>query len=154
MKIFRTYNPDRFIEILNHKSVKRWQTLPGDDLVDMRPFVKDRNNILLMAEKDGAMFFQMIRPGVYEVHTSFLPNIRGKQAVEIGLKAADWMFENTEASEIWTRVPSNNLAAKALTVRVNGHYDHTNEKEWPTENGLVDVHYYKMTVDDWLHSKR
>jgi hypothetical protein len=150
MKVFRSYNPHIYNKILQHPSVQRWVSIPGEPAPDMSKFVKDRNNVLLMVDEDGAMFFDLLEAGVFEVHTAFLPQIRGGKAIEACGRAAAYMFTQTEASEIWTRCPANNLPAIALTRRVGGKYQYTDKEAWPTPIGMVDVHWYKQTLDDWL----
>jgi hypothetical protein len=150
MKIYRSHNPARFIEIVEDPSIKDRHVAYGHDFPDLAALVKDKNNILLMVDNEGCFFLHYQEPGVYELHTSFLPIMRGKRGLIAAELASDWVFNNTDVSEIWTSVPAGNIAAKAGAIKGGFKYQHTLLKEWPTALGAVDVHRYRMTVNDWL----
>jgi len=97
----------------------------------------------------GGCFFHFKQDGVYEVHTMFLPESRGKYVLEFCRAAGDWMFKNTEASEIWTQCPVCNLAATALTRAVGGKPDRREKDAFNHHGKLYDIVWYKMTFAEW-----
>jgi hypothetical protein len=65
--------------------------------------VHNPENVFLRVD-DGAacgLFLFAVKPnGQHEMHTCLLPNCRGSKAVEAGMDALRWMFENTKVENI------------------------------------------------------
>lgn len=117
--------------------------------IDLTESIADQRNVLLIAE-GGAIVFFCLEPGVYEVHTNFLPDHRGKHALSASLAAYRWMFTNTDCMVILTRIPVPNLAAD-VWARVAGFtLEFRRNKIWPTDTGLVDMKFYALRYDDWV----
>lgn len=69
----------------------------------------------------GINFLTMFVPHnsiTYEVHTSALPDCRGKEAIRKCHLAKQWMWDNTPARKIISIFPENNRPALALAIRV------------------------------------
>jgi hypothetical protein len=139
MKVARAYDAKFIDSVINHPQVRPYVGLPEGGVISLATLLRDRRNILLLGE-GGGIFYHFIDDGIYEAHTQFLPENRGKYVVEFCLASVDWMFRNTEASELWTRVPHDNRPALALTIRCGGRYDRTEEG----------ADFYKITLFDWM----
>jgi hypothetical protein len=67
--------------------------------------------IYLIEVKDGVdvgvWCFEPKENGEYDMHTAMAPECRGKAAIESGLDAIRWFYENTDANKIIAPVPKN-----------------------------------------------
>jgi hypothetical protein len=118
--------------------------------IDVSGLIADQRNVLLMAE-GGGIIFAWHEPGIYEVHTNFLKSHRGRNAVRASLAAYRWMFTHTDCMMLLTRVPAFNKAAHSFCLMVGAVRNFDREKIWPTDDGLVDVAYWSLHFDTWVH---
>lgn len=135
--------------IMNHPEVFAFIATPGTDAIDLSPVISDTNNILLMAV-GGAILFLARGPGLYEVHTNFLPGYRGRHAIRASRAAYRWMFTHTPCMTLRTMVPVTNKGADAFCRLVGARYEFTRERLWPTPSGLVDAKFYSLHYHDWM----
>jgi hypothetical protein len=108
--IRRTFDPTFLNSVINHPQVRPW--LKGEGVLDLAETAKSLDNYLLEAEGGG---FVLIRhePGIYEVHSQFLPEARGGTVA--AMKAGfEYMFVHTDCQRVVTKVPDGNRAAVAL----------------------------------------
>lgn len=96
----------------------------------------------------GGWVFHRSEPGVYEVHTLFLP--KSRQVREKAREAALFMFTCTDAVELLTKVPADLPHAKALALASGFRFIYRRREAWPREGGAVDVDYFRMTLDEWI----
>ena len=105
---------------------------------DMTPAVHNVDNVALVNEH-GGFIFEKYAEGVYEVHTQFVPEGRGRLALEAAREAARFMFLSTDCVEILTKCKDDNRPAAVLT-RVMGF-----RKLF--RSGACD--YYSLAFEDW-----
>ena len=149
--IVRDHDAGRINAVLNHDSVKPWIMMPGRDVFDISDAVADPRNVVLMLDDGtGGIVFEHHEPGVFEVHTQFLPQSRGRIALDATREALEWMFTRTDAMELLTKCPAHNRAAAALAKRIGGTLDFRREAVWPTEAGPVAVDFYALRYADWV----
>jgi hypothetical protein len=149
-EIERTFAPDRVNEIINHPSILPAVTVPGISIpLDMTPLVMDTHNFFLMAP-GGCIVFIRDEPGIYEVHTNFLPEYRGRNALRASRAAYRWMFTRTDCMILQTRVPAPNVAADLFCRLVGATKDFVRPKVWPTVNGMVDLAFWTLHYADWV----
>lgn len=109
----RVFDHERFDEVMNHPKVKPYVSLGIDDLPSSAPLIEDPANVCLMNEHGGFLFHQFA-PYQYDVHTIFLPDGRGKKALDAALEAKRIMFEEFHARRLVTFVPFDNVPARKL----------------------------------------
>jgi len=151
VKIWRETDPTEIVRIMNDPGVFPSISLPGQDRfhVDkVKSVLDDPRTILLMCD-GGGIFFHPDEPGLYEVHTNFLPTRRGKYALEASMACYRWMFTHTDAWMLQTRVPAFNLAAQVFCGLVGASLYFERAKVWPTDDGPVDMRYYTLALMDW-----
>lgn len=151
--IQRDTTAERINEVVNHPEVHKWVALPGQGALDMSALVADTRNILLMVP-EGGLFFEFQEPGVYQVHTQFLPTFRGAGALRVTRDALHWMFCRTDCMELLTKVPVHNVGADGWAKLIGGVLDFEREGAWPTDEGTVAVKYYRLSYADWVRSAR
>ena len=151
--IRREFDATRINTVVNDPSVHPWVCLPGQGVLDLSPVVGDPRNVLLMADRGGLLFVQH-EPGVYEVHTQFVKEVRGRAVVEATRAAVHWMFTKTDCMEVLTKVPQGNVAAEALTRLVGGVLDFERSNAWPSDKGQRAVKFYGLRYADWVRSAR
>ena len=147
--IRRSYDAAEINVILNDPSVFDAIKLPGMTEFDVTPILADPNNVLLMAEGGGIIFGQF-EPGIYSVHTSFLAEHRGRNAIRASLDAYRWMFTHTDCMILQTTVPAFNKAAEKICKIVGAIREFDRKSVWQTDTGPVDMSYWSMKYEDWL----
>lgn len=135
--------------ILNDPSVFPHVAQAGMEALDVSPILADPGNVLLMAEGGGILFCHD-DPGIYEVHTNFLPKFRGRNAIRASLAAYRWMFTHTDCMQLQTRIPSFNKGAALVAKIVGATPWFTRAKAWQTESGPDDLTYYALHYHEWV----
>lgn len=144
--VSREFSADTINRVCNHPDVRQW--LGGSGPLDLSPLVADLRNVLLMGQ-GGGVLFQWLEPGLYEAHTQFVPEYRGKEAVQNVRDALRWMFTKTDAVEIVTKVPEPNKSALGLVRAIHGQKLFDRADAWPTENGPLAVSFYGLSLMSW-----
>jgi hypothetical protein len=145
----RTFDPGDVNPILNHPQVLPLITIPGIETIDIAPLITDPRNVFLMA-KGGCIGFCIQEPGLYEVHTNFLPEHRGRNAIRASLAAYRWMFTHTDCMGLQTRVPAFNKVAAWFCTFVGATREFERKAVWPTKDGLVDMSFWSLRYEDWV----
>jgi hypothetical protein len=146
----RTFAIDRVNEILNHPTILPAITIPGfAGPIDAMELVLDSHNFFMMAP-GGCIAFCRDEPGIYEVHTNFLPEYRGRNALRSSIAAYRWMFTHTDCMILQTRVPAFNVAADLFCRLVEATKQFTRQAVWPTDKGLVDLAFWQFPYADWI----
>lgn len=149
--IVRTFDATALNAIANHPDVRPYLGHPeSPDPLDLTPLVENPANIAIEAE-GGGWLLQAILPAVYELHTLFLPEARGKAYFRHAREAMRLVFTTTDALEILTKCPDDNpgarMAANLAGFRERFRREHVWNIGTAAEYG---VSYQAFTVDDWL----
>lgn len=148
-EIRRSFDAADINPILNDPSVLSKVSVPGIDVLDASELIADTRNVLLMAEGGGVLFIAD-EPGIYEVHTSFLPGHRGRHAIKASLEAYRWMFTHTDCVLLQTKIPAFNKPAMRSAAIVGFVESFDRAKIWPTADGPVDMRFYTIDYASWL----
>jgi hypothetical protein len=133
--------------VVNHPEVRPW--LGGAEPIDLTPALSDPRNVALVSDH-GGFFLEWREPGLYEVHTQFLPSGRGRHAFEAVWEAMRYMFVETDCTRLLTRVPVFNRRTLAFTAAIGWRKLFERKAAWPMPNGqMSDVHYYAFDFEDW-----
>ena len=138
----------RINEIVNHPSILPW-VRGNHDKLDLTNVAKNPKNVCLVGEH-GCVLFIKHQPGVYEFHTSVLPEGRGQWMIEKSKQCFRWMFTRTDAFELMTQCPDGNIAAKAGARAVGCSMMFRTRPIWPTDKGLVSVDVWSIILQDWI----
>lgn len=117
--------------------------------IDLTELLLDQRNVLLVVE-GGAILFNWHEPGIYEVHTNFLKEWRGRYALEASVASYRWMFTRTDCMTLLTRIPKFNRAAEEFCGMVGATKEFERAAVWPTKDGKVDMSYWALRYDDWF----
>lgn len=128
--------------VTNHPSVFPYVSFKVPGPFDMGQFLDDPKNIFL-ANDFGGFLFLWQREGVYEVHTQFLPEGRGRKALDGARWASQFMFTNTDCEELETYVADEARATILFTLRVGF------EKSQAVEALNTAMHRYVLTREKW-----
>lgn len=145
----RDFSARRLNEIVNHPEVRPWVADPSEGVLDLTAAARNRDNVLLMGEHGCCLCFKLM-PGLYEVHTQILPEGRGRWALAFVKAGATWMFENTDAFEVVTRVPHGHPAARTLTVAAGMRLEGTRPDGCKFNGVVTPAEIYSLRIQDWL----
>lgn len=143
--IRRTMSPTLFDEVANHPEVRPWLG-GGTGPLDTRPWVENPAVFCLEADKGGFVFHPILA-GVYELHTMFLPEGRGKALMDAAREAWRYMFTQTDALEIVTKCPDDNTGARMASSQHGFRERFRREDAWAPGVGIS---YRVLSVDDWI----
>lgn len=97
--------------IANHPEVK--PTLGyNEDYTDFTPILEYPETYVMLSDGIGAAaIFEWSAPGVWQAHTMFLPESRGRDGLKAARAMMDHMFESG-AKMLWGMTPPENRAAQ------------------------------------------
>lgn len=142
--IGRTLDGAFFNEIANHPDVRPW--LGGEGILDLRQTVANPDNVA-MRYLGGGLIYEKQDDGLYEVHSMFLPERRGKYAVTVMRHSLEYLFTHTDCLEILTRVPDGNRAADGFARLAGGREVYRLEHDPKLFGAPVSVR--SLTLDMW-----
>lgn len=150
--IERTFDGELVNKLLNHPSIFPSISIHGrTEPLDITPLITEPHNVF-MAAPGGIVAFIREEPGIYEVHTNFLPEYRGRNALKASRAAYHWMFINTDCMILQTKVPGFNVAADMFCRLVGATKEFTRPGIWPTDKGLVDMAFWQLHYHDWVRN--
>ena len=144
--VHRTFDAAYLNDVSNHHEVR--PTLGGSGDVDWSAIIDDPENIALVCE-GGGWVFQMLMPGLYEAHSQFVPERRGKIVVDAAREAVRYMFAGTGCVEIVSKVPQNNNGAIGLARSMGFREKFRRDDAWETG---VAISYVGLGLDRWRMS--
>lgn len=145
--IKRTMNATFLNEVANHPEVRPFLGAPENPILDLSPLVEDPRCICLEVPGEGGWVLQPIMSGVYELHTLFLPEARGKAYFKNAKEAVRRIFTETDCLEIVTKCPDDNGGAR-MAARIMGFRERfRREDAWAPGVG---VSYQVFSLDDWF----
>lgn len=151
LELTRETTADRINAIVNHESIYPHIKGPHTGPLDLTPVASRDEHVILTGEHGGIVFIRHL-PGIYEAHTSVLPEGRGEWTVAFGQAAAHWMFTRTDAFELLTKCPKGNLAAVAGARRSGASLAFSTRPIWQTDDGLVPVDVYSLILQNWVRT--
>lgn len=131
--------------VINHPEVFPHVSLGAKSPLDLSSVLEDHRNYFLANEYGG--FLLLAQPDyVYQVHTQFLPEGRGRKALSAARWAEQFMFTRTDALRLDTTVAYDNKAADWFTRKVGF-------VKWDDVevNGVMS-HYYVLTLKQWARN--
>ena len=151
VEVRRTMDAAFLNEVANHPDVRPWITEDGDltPRLDLQGLLDNVENVALVTAHGGFVGHAQGH-GVYEVHSLFLREGRGPEAVEAMHRAMDFMFTQTDCVDLVTKVPSHNQAAATLARLAGFTKRFTRAQAWRTAEGLVDVQCMGLTIQQWM----
>lgn len=144
-RIRRTMNPAFLNLVANDATVREW--LGGDGPIDMSALIVDPNNVAVESAHGG---FLGVNQGFgrYEIHSFFLTAGRGTETMDAMQAGLDYLFANTDAVELVTKVPKANGAAAGLAIRAGFERRFTSTLEW-TKGYRVEADFLSLSIDRW-----
>jgi len=148
----RDYNAKRINRVVNDPSVFPEVALPGQGALDLGPMIAALRNICLMTD-EGGIVAHWREPGIYEIHTQFTAAYRSVGAVKSVREMISWLFLQSPAMELQTKIPAANRAAHGLVQAINGRLEFDRADAWPLPDGkFCSMDYYTLRYNDWLYA--
>lgn len=145
----RTLNPATINRAANLPDVRPWLGVPQMGDLDFAPLVGDAANVTL-ANDHGGFICHRIGEGLYEVHSVFAPEGRGRLRAETARGQA-FLFTATDCVRIVTKVPACNPRAAAL-ARLSGFAEAFSRPDsWDAPDGSrCAVSFQELTLEAWV----
>ena len=140
----RTMDVSRLNAVANHPEV--YPQLGVTGAVDLSGIASNPANVVIENEHGGFVFW-CLEPGRYEMHTMFLPEGRGRAALDAAAEALRYMFVETPAVEVVTKTAGSNPAAGLMARKAGFSVAFEREGVWIDKTGLT---YFSMTLDQWI----
>jgi hypothetical protein len=135
-------------QVLNDPEVLPLVTFDGMQSIDIGPHVGVNGNVLLTTPHGGFLFIRQ-EPGVYQLHTFFRKEGRGRHALLAAHDAADFMFVQTDCLEILTVAPDDNHLAHP--PRHMGFVQDFRRDDLFVRNGIsIGASFYALRYPDWI----
>ena len=120
----------------------------GSDLGELAHWLADARNVALVrADAAGVVLFDFAEPTVYEVHTLALPSVRGRSYLASVEQALRMMFLQSDAMQLYTKVPASNRGALGLVRLIEGVHEF--DCSWQGEP----CGHWKLDFYDWLNGR-
>lgn len=142
--IARTMDVEFLNRLANDPMIR--SSLGGEGVLDVAVLVDNPNNIAVR-HGNGAWMFHKLMPGMYEVHTMFTVNDRGKDFFQAATETLRYMFTTTDAVEILTKCPDDNKPARYASTHIGFRERFRRENAWSEGVGIS---YRALTIDDWF----
>lgn len=150
----RDFNAKRLNAVVNDPAVFSEVAMPGQEIgkLDFTPLAQDLNNYILMTDKGGIVAHRQ-ELGIFEIHTQFLEDYRGHAAIRTVRDMVSWLFINSDAVELLTKIPERNPAALGLVRAIQGKFEFNRAGAYTAHDGnICGVDYYSLAFRDWASS--
>lgn len=117
----------------------------GEGVIDLTAKLANASNVALH-DHVGGFLFEKIDGGLYELHTMFLPEGRGRHVLEAAQFAARYMFAQTDALELITKLPVTNRRADFMVRRCGFRKLYERKGAWADGS---DVRFFGLDLDSW-----
>jgi hypothetical protein len=145
----RIFDADRLNEVLNDPEVRPDVADLTLGNLDVRGSVENPDNVLLMGEHGGVMFFK-IMAGCYECHSQVRKSGRGQWAIDMVLACARHMFTKTDCFEITTRIPREHLGARGLAIKAGMSHEFSVDDGCVWRGQKMPMDIYSFRIQDWI----
>lgn len=145
--IKRTMSATFLNEVANHPEVRPFLGAPENPVLDLSPLVENPRCVCLEVPGAGGWVLQPILPAVYELHTLFLPEARGRSYFKLARDAMRMVFAETDCLEIVTKCPDDNGGARMAASIMGFRERFRREDAWAPGVGIS---YQVFSVDDWF----
>lgn len=144
----RSRNVEHFDRVANHDSVR--PHLGGDGELKLAVVMDNLQNYAFETPHGGYILLDC-GAGRYDVHSFFLPEGRGHEALVAMREVSAYMFTHTDCTEGRTTVPQGNEGAFVLAKR--GGFELRFELErmmWrPAEGKTIRASFLALTLEKW-----
>lgn len=134
----RTHDPEILNKIINDAAVLPYVRVANEEYLDVTEILSDSRNICLLSEY-GGFFCVYLGDGIYEGHTQFLPEGRGRRAIAVGKEAIEFMFNIIGAKKIIGYTPLDNRAARMFNRLIGMKVIGVFPKQFIADGPFVDV---------------
>ena len=148
--VVRSMDPAHFNAVANDPSVRPF--LGGEGQIDLTPLLRNPAHVGIATEHGGFVLVNQ-GEGRYEVHSMFLPEGRGREAVEAMRAASAYLFAATDCVEVVTKAATTNRGAMALALRAGFEPRFEGPVRW-TSTDVLWHRFYGLTLERWcVHSQ-
>ena len=144
--IWETVDPEEINAIINHPEVYPHVAHGAAYPLDVAPLM-DGDNIFIMAEGGGFAFIHLAEDA-YEGHYYFLPEFRGKYAIDTAKECLNWLAEHRMM--LIGRTPLENKSARLFNKLIGmKRVGISNDVEiWTWQSGLQSPELLELLVAD------
>lgn len=142
--VVRTLDATHLNAVANDPDVR--PDLGGEGALDLTPAVSDPANVTVVTAH-GGFIAVAAGAGRYEIHSLFRPDGRGRESIRAMRAGLDYLFAATDATELVTKVPQVNLAARGLARLAGFSPLFTSVIPWGAERAPTD--FLSLSAQQW-----
>lgn len=139
---------DLITSICSHPEVRKWTAQDGAPDFDVKRWLHPNNMVVLV--EGGCFLSNWLGDQTFGVHTNFLPQARGRNAIVSGTMALMLGFLASNAESFLTMVPENNRSAAWFTKVMGFRPTFTQQGRWKQGGKDWKVTHYRLDIDDWI----
>lgn len=154
IRVNQTHDRDLIMSVLGDASVKPLILSDGVTLTaEVIEAIIESGPVLAVYDGDalgGIFCFTEINPATYEIHTNLLPHCRGRKGLAAAREAILWLFANTMAIRVVTKVPVFNPAARRFAIDAGMCPEYTRTKCYAYGGIMHDVDFMAFGIHSWI----
>ena len=139
-------NADFINKLVNDPSIR---PTAGGDGVSYIDFSPNFDKIISLEGKGGAWLFFEEDKDIYECHYFFLPEFRGRYALEFGRKVLKYMFDIIGAKKLFGRAPVENRSTSIYNTALGGKKGLVEEVYVPGINWHYTAQLFSLDKGEW-----
>lgn len=136
---------DRLLWILKQPEVFPFTGFENYDSIDPGKFIGEKITILTNEYENAVSIWEEVLPGIFEAHSLFTNDCRGREAIKVGKDMIEWMILHKDPLLLLGQTPIGNRAANWWNRQVG--FTYLGDTHEPTL-GLVSI--YGIAVADKL----
>jgi RimJ/RimL family protein N-acetyltransferase len=148
----RVFKAEKVNKIINDPTIRPFVVFGDQDYLDFSELAANKENYFLV-NKYGAIIYNKIEDGIYEIHIHFLPEGRGKYAFDSISESIDYMFSNANCEIIIADIISYNRPSKFMARRLGANYVDTDKAVYLQDGKMWDVDNFYLTKEKWQQLK-
>lgn len=146
--IRRSFDAAFLNDIANRPEVLPFLGWDKPEALDLAPLISNSANITIEAQHGGWVLVRQAE-GVYEMHTIFAKEGRGKSFFGAAREFLRYAFTKSDCAEILTKCPDDNPGARWAAGAFGFRERFRREKAWGPDLA-VGISYRAFTIDDWF----
>lgn len=139
--------------IVGHPALREGNTPDNGQPFDPAAYTAHPTNFALIVE-GGCFVARCVEAGAYVIHTNFLPEARGANALRESRSALEFAFLATPAEVLYTMAPAYALPTVWFAHQMGFIDTYRRANAWLSKGHAYDLQHMQLDLDDWLQASK